>query len=113
MKKVLKALAILLSVVFMFQVIQVSLIVYAAPVKATIDRGSKTMIDPSAALERDIDIDGAPESAIEEEVISLREESVKHFRKADGSFLAVTYPEPVHYRENGLWKNVDTSYLFI
>ncbi len=40
-------------------------------------------------------------SKIVREVTELREESVKHFLCEDGSYIAVSYAEPVHYEENG------------
>lgn len=43
------------------------------------------------------------------EVIELREESAKHFLCEDGSYIAATYSAPVHYQENGEWKEIDNS----
>ena len=44
------------------------------------------------------------------EVEDLREESVKHFRTEDGSFLAVDYGMPVHYQDAaGIWQDIDNS----
>ena len=40
----------------------------------------------------------------------LREESVKHFRLEDGTYMAVQYQTPVHYLdENGYWQNIDNT----
>ena len=44
------------------------------------------------------------------EVEELREEAVKHFRMSDGSFLAVQYGTPVHYKdESDQWQEIDNS----
>ena len=43
------------------------------------------------------------------EITELREESVKHFLCEDGSYIAATYSAPVHYYENGEWKEIDNS----
>lgn len=43
------------------------------------------------------------------EITELREESVKHFLCEDGSYIAATYSSPVHYQENGEWKEIDNS----
>lgn len=43
------------------------------------------------------------------EATELREESVKHFLCEDGSYIAATYSAPVHYKENGEWKEIDNS----
>jgi len=42
------------------------------------------------------------------EEYSMREESVKHFRLADGTYVAAQYPEPVHYLDDdGAWQDID------
>lgn len=51
----------------------------------------------------------AASPAIDCEETGRREESVKHFRLEDGSYLAVSYGVPVHYRENGEWKNISRT----
>ena len=55
--------------------------------------------------------DGSDEiaSKIVREVTELREENVKHFLCEDGSYIAASYFEPVHYKENGVWKEIDNT----
>lgn len=43
------------------------------------------------------------------EVTGMREESVKYFLCDDGSYIAATYAAPVHYNENGVWKEIDNT----
>ena len=43
------------------------------------------------------------------EIDSLRSESVKHFRRADGAIEAVTYPFPVHFEKNGEWHDINNT----
>ena len=43
------------------------------------------------------------------EVESERSENTKHFRLSDGSFIAATYPEPVHYMIDGEWEEIDNT----
>lgn len=43
------------------------------------------------------------------EVTEMREESVKYFLCDDGSYIAATYAAPVHYNENGVWKEIDNT----
>ncbi len=54
-----------------------------------------------------------PETDIEYKIIheetELREEAVKHFLCEDGGYVAVMYSSPVHYNENGEWKEIDNS----
>ncbi len=57
-------------------------------------------------------IDEDETSKIVREIAELREESVKHFLCEDGSYIAATYSTPVHYKENGEWKEIDNS-LFL
>ncbi len=46
------------------------------------------------------------------EVTGLREESAKHFRLEDGSYVAAQYSEPVHYKdENGSWRDINNSLI--
>ena len=44
------------------------------------------------------------------EITSLREENVKHFRLADGTYEAVSYAYPVHRKnKNGVWEDIDNT----
>ena len=49
-------------------------------------------------------------ASIEYEVEELREESVKHFKLSDGSYIAAQYNSPVHYLDSdGTWQDIDNS----
>lgn len=44
------------------------------------------------------------------ELDDMREESVKHFRMNDGTYIAVDYGDAVHYQdENGNWQDIDNT----
>ena len=43
---------------------------------------------------------------------SRRDETTKHFIMSDGSRRAVMYSQPVHYRENGKWIDVDNTLTY-
>ena len=43
------------------------------------------------------------------EIESLRDEYSKYFRCEDGSFVAAVYNAPIHYKENGEWKEIDNT----
>ena len=44
------------------------------------------------------------------EVVERREETVKHFRTTDGSYVAAQYVYPVHEMDaNGEWKDIDNT----
>lgn len=44
-----------------------------------------------------------------EEVKAKKEANVKHFRMSDGTFTAASYDAPVHYNEDGEWKDIDNT----
>ncbi|KOA20845.1 tRNA nuclease WapA precursor [Clostridium homopropionicum DSM 5847] len=43
------------------------------------------------------------------EVKEKREENIKHFLLEDNTYEAVIYNDPVHYKENGEWKDIDNT----
>ena len=48
---------------------------------------------------------------ISAEIVELRDECVKHFLLDNGAHIAVSYANPVHYEENGQWKDVDNRLM--
>lgn len=44
-----------------------------------------------------------------EEDVSLREESIKHFKLSDGSYTAVIYDTPIHYMQDEKWAEIDNT----
>ena len=55
----------------------------------------------------EVEIDEKKKLSDEFEVVSLREECVKHFAQADGTIKAVVYPFPVHTLDkDGKWKDL-------
>ena len=54
--------------------------------------------------------EGKVSNIVAGEVPELRDESVKHFRMEDGSFIAVDYGIPVHYLdEDAGWQDIDNT----
>jgi len=49
------------------------------------------------------------EPKILKEVVEKRESNIKHFLMDDMSYEAVVYSGPVHYLDNGQWKDIDNS----
>lgn len=45
-----------------------------------------------------------------EEVTAERTENTKTFRLADGSYVSATYPQRVHYKADGEWKDIDNRF---
>ena len=64
-------------------------------------------ISDTATVER---MDSASdEIAILGEIENMREESVKYFRREDGSIVAAMYDAPVHFQVDGVWKDIDNT----
>ncbi|HBI04672.1 MAG TPA: hypothetical protein DDY49_11660, partial [Paenibacillaceae bacterium] len=58
----------------------------------------------------EIAVDNKPtEAQIIGELENKREKNVKHFLKEDHTYEAVLYPLPVHYQEDGQWKEIDNT----
>ncbi len=49
------------------------------------------------------------ESPIAFEVTEQREENLKIYQRKDGSYSAFASATPIHYRENGEWKDIDNT----
>ncbi|MDL2205369.1 hypothetical protein LJC33_00475 [Eubacteriales bacterium OttesenSCG-928-N13] len=43
------------------------------------------------------------------EMVEMREACIKHFSLGNGRHQMIAYPEPVHYEENGEWKEIDNT----
>ncbi|MPN05942.1 hypothetical protein SDC9_153196 [bioreactor metagenome] len=63
-----------------------------------------TLTEPETETEKEKAV-----SPIVAEEESLREEYKKYFRCEDGSYMVAVYPDPVHYKENGVWEDIDNS----
>ena len=67
-------------------------------------QATSTSQDATIATEEEPEIIG--------EDISKRDEKVKHFRMSDGSFMAVSYGTPVHFKDDsGNWQDINNTPL--
>ncbi|MBY6801068.1 DNRLRE domain-containing protein [Clostridium botulinum] len=74
----------------------------------TINNGFRnTYVEPQFGNE---DNEQELETKIVKEALEKRESNVKHFLKEDNSYEAVIYNDPVHYLDNGVWKDIDNSF---
>ncbi len=48
---------------------------------------------------------------IENEVVEQRSEYTKHYRLTDGTYIAATYKEPVHYQKDGEWCEINNTLI--
>lgn len=69
-------------------------------------------VSASAVAATDIFKDDYIPSRIVEEVKELREASSKTFLCEDGSYMAVTYAEPIHYKSGDDWVEIDNTLVF-
>jgi len=60
-----------------------------------------------AEEETNLNIEDNKEPEIVKELVEKREENIKHFELADGTFQSVTYENPVHYEEDGVMREID------
>ena len=102
-KACIKALAFVLSVLMAFYAIPT--IVFADAVEAI----ENALSSEDASSEIAENASTVEEERIYEE-IGLREESVKHFRLEDGSYVAAQYSHPVHIKDaDGEWQDIDNT----
>lgn len=96
-KLILKVVSFLLAIVIVAEILPFSTIATELSNQEIIEQAiAESIVDNS--------------SAIVAEVETLRDEYTKHFRCEDGSFVAAMYNEPVHYQENGEWKEIDNTF---
>lgn len=43
------------------------------------------------------------------EEVEKRDANTKVFKRKDGSYTAILSPQPLHYKENGAWKEIDNT----
>ncbi|MGN0526793.1 MAG: DNRLRE domain-containing protein, partial [Acutalibacteraceae bacterium] len=108
MKKATKILSFILSVLMLFSVFSAATPVFAAEVnELTSESAENEDIDVSEEIGEDTEETGQAE--IISEITDMRTEYTKYFRMSDGSYMAAQYAQPVHYEENGEWKEYDYS----
>lgn len=109
-KTIQRMISIILSVIFVVQLLPMQAIAEADN-KPEIEKGLATAPSSTAAPDYDAELanTGKELSPIIGEDISKRTESTKHFRLANGSYIAATYGLPVHYEQNGEWVEIDNT----
>lgn len=83
---------------FMFSVFFVSVLFDAVPIRGNGGRAESAGLKGLAAG-----------GSIVKEDITKRGTYEKHFLLDDGSYIAVSYDEPVHYQQNGEWIEIDNT----
>ena len=99
-----KILSVFLSVLLVIQIAPMQIIADAYH-EATVDENTENTLGVSLD-----DIDTTePKAEILAEETSKREQYVKHFRMSDGSYRATQYEVPVHFIQDGEWKDYDNT----
>lgn len=74
--------------------------------------GSATEISPDGYDALDVRQETEESSYIISEDVDLRETNVKHFRLANGNYIAAEYPTSVHYEKNGEMVDIDNTLVY-
>lgn len=74
--------------------------------------GATTMETSETGTTETVTTESEEDSYIIVEDPAKREQSVKHFLLENGDYVAVMYPEPVHYEKDGVWEEIDNR-LFL
>lgn len=75
------------------------------PLGSTVEESVEVFKEPKDPAELQQELDD-----LTYEIVSLRDENVKHFQLSDGTYQAVVYGEPVHrLNSSGEWEEIDNS----
>ncbi|MEE1505302.1 MAG: DNRLRE domain-containing protein [Acutalibacteraceae bacterium] len=113
MKKSRKIIAILLTVLTLMSVISAAMPVFAVEVtENAVTESGNSITEASEATETEENAE--EQTATDEpeplnEMVEWRTENTKYFRNSDGSYTAAQYSYPIHYEENGEWKEIDNT----
>ncbi len=107
MKRTTKILSLILSVVTLLSVFSVATPVFAMEVTEATSESTENTEDNTVSEE--VETEEATKAEIISEIKEDRTEYTKYFRMSDGSYMAAQYAQPVHYKENGEWKEYDYS----
>ncbi len=98
MKKLKKSLSVFLAIITIITSCSIAMPVFAEGNLFASENTANEFYEPEEMT-----------SKIVSEVKELREEYAKHFVCEDGSYIVATYSDPVHYKENGQWKEINNS----
>ena len=108
MKKTTKILSLILSVLTLLSVFSAATPVFAEEVTELTSENAENVDDVIVSSE-ETETEETEEAEIVSEIEDMRTEHTKYFRMSDGSYMAAQYAQPIHYEENGKWKEYDYS----
>ena len=110
MKTSKKVLAILLTIATLIGIFSCATPVLATEVtEITEAESDANEVFEATEAEENAEQSTSDEPEILNEVVEWRTETAKYFRNSDGSYTAAQYAYPVHYKENGEWKEIDNT----
>ena len=83
----------------------ITTIVTSIPFTSNAERSSSSTDIPDNTVSVE-----SQEAVIVSEMEGMRSADAKTYLLSDGSYLHAIYPEPVHYRENNEWVDVDNGF---
>ena len=86
-------------------ILTIIMIVGILPITVFAEEFNETQIMKNVQLESD----KKEKSPIIGEAVDKRDENTKVFEREDGSFTAVVTSDPIHYEDNGEWKEIDNT----
>ena len=107
MKKSRKIIAILLTVLTLMSVVSAATPVLAVEVTELTESAEETSETLNTEEAEEQTATDEPEPL--NEMVEWRTENTKYFRNSDGSYTAAQYAYPIHYEENGEWKEIDNT----
>jgi YD repeat-containing protein len=88
---------------FIVNILVATLLLQYIPATSFAQKDNPNEVEPPVVEQKE------PEKNIIGEVKRKREKNVKHFLREDQTYEAVVYPAPIHYKENGKWKDIDNT----
>lgn len=102
-KKMSKILAVFLSILFIVEILPTQVMAEAYSAYSNEKQFVSDLINNPA------DVAETEKAAVLCEVIEKRDANTKVFKRTDGSYTAVVSERPLHFFENGEWKDIDNT----
>lgn len=108
-KKSLKIFSFIMMIAIFISSTQVTLSCIASDLQMNESVMDQTLVETTDPVNIADTSEYEEEAYIVGEDEALRKENEKHFRLSDGTYIAVAYAEPVHYMDDGEWKDIDNT----
>jgi len=83
---------------------------YPGPLPSARALDSKTLLSSTGALSQEVVQGTATKPAVKTgEITDKRTANTSQFRNADGTVTEKLYTQPIHYKQNGVWQDIDTT----